>query len=295
MLISVCACTYKREHLKDTLESLDALTVPENAEIEIVIVDNDPNQFGKAIVEEFSAHSTLPVNYSFAGKRNISFARNQCIENANGEWVAFLDDDEVADSEWLVNLLQTATDHDADIAWGQVVSLYYPETPEWIIEGGFFERTIHETGKVLSTCAANSTLVKRSAINDQRFDLSYGLSGGEDSEFFNRLHLNGAKIVYCKEAKVSEYIEHNRLNIEFLKARKYRIGCTYTKYRTNDYSNLDTIKYFFDVLAKLIVTTISIPFFALKGKASYYKKLLQMYDKLGKLNYLFNKEVKDIY
>ena len=43
----------------------------------------------------------IDISYIHAPARNISIARNACVEAATGKWIAFIDDDELASENWL--------------------------------------------------------------------------------------------------------------------------------------------------------------------------------------------------
>ena len=295
MLISICMCTYKRDHLFDTLQSLANLTVPADAKIEVVVVDNDEQLYGQSIIEKAKENYPHQLSYHSEPKKNISAARNKCLNSANGDWVAFIDDDEVAAKDWLINLYNTAIKYESDAVFGRVISTYPANTPEWIIQGGFFDRKERETGTELSSGACNCTLVKTSAIDSQLFDLAYGLSGGEDADFFHRLHKKGKKLVYCQEAIVSEEIEKNRLNIDFLINRKVRIGSSFSKYRYEDKPITTKIPYIAKnvliLIGELLATLVSYPF----GKARCYKWLLKSADRYGKIKYFYKKNLQELY
>ncbi|MCU4674829.1 glycosyltransferase family 2 protein [Catenovulum sp. 2E275] len=295
MLISVCICTYKRAHIVNTLASINRLNLPPLASLEVIVVDNDSAQFAKELIEQVRIDFKYPLYYLTQNEQNISAARNLCLDKASGEWIALMDDDEVADENWLLNLYSSALQYQADIVCGRVHSTYPAGTEKWIIEGGFFDRKRHANGKVLTSCAANCTLINAAKINGRRFDLSYGRTGGEDAEFFNGLHLSGCKIVYCDDALVSEEVEKNRLNIGYLITRKMRIGATYSKYRFSQQSAAQKCIY----VAKnacLAITGLLTTLFCLPlGKAVYYNKYLNFIDKYGKLKFLLTGKVKTMY
>jgi len=60
----------------------------------IVVVDNDHLRSAETCVLKFSAASPVPIRYYVEPRQNIALARNKAIENANGDFAAFLDDDE---------------------------------------------------------------------------------------------------------------------------------------------------------------------------------------------------------
>lgn len=295
MLISICMCTYQRDHLFDTLMSLAQLNISDEIQIEVVVVDNDEHLYGQKIVKKLDSVYPFNIVYASEPKKNISAARNMCLNQANGEWIAFIDDDEVADKNWLMNLYHAANQYQADAVFGRVISTYPENTARWIIDGGFFDRKERVTGTELTSGACNCTLVNTKAIDGQLFDLVYGLSGGEDADFFHRLYKRGKKLVYCQEAIVSEEIEMNRLNIDFLISRKIRIGSSFSKYRYENKPVQHKLIYIVKNVCFLIIesltTLLTYPF----GKVLFYKWLLKSADRYGKLKYFYQNKLQDLY
>jgi len=290
-------CTYQRDHVVDTLKSIAQLRLPEHVKLEVIVVDNDEQGYAKELVTDQAELMDIPVFYRQESAKNIALARNCSINNTNGEWVAFIDDDEVADPHWLAQLLSTAQTYQADAVFGRVKSTYPNNTPEWIIESGVFERPPVSNGQEVTSGATNSTLVSQTAIKKYqlKFDSNYGLTGGEDADFFYRLYQHGGKLVCSNEAFVSEEVASNRLNIHYLLKRAIRIGETYTRYRIQKTPMVNKLAYFIDVLLKLItllfIVLIKLPF----GQSKYAKPLLQLVDKYGKIKALFTTKTVKLY
>ncbi|WP_232784152.1 glycosyltransferase family 2 protein [Moritella sp. Urea-trap-13] len=297
MLISICMCTYQRDHVVNTLQSIAGLRLPDYVNLEVIVVDNDEQGYAEKLVKEQAKRMDIPVHYHQKIAKNIALARNCSLNNTQGEWVAFIDDDEVADPDWLAQLLSTAQTYQADAVFGRVKSTYPSHTPQWIIESGVFERPAVTNGQEVTSGATNSTLVNQAAINKYqlKFDANYGLTGGEDADFFYRLYQHGGKLVCSTEAFVSEEVASNRLNINYLLRRARRIGETYTRYRMQQAPLVNKFAYFSDLLLKLIVllfiVLIKLPF----GQSKYAKPLLQLVDKYGKIKALFSTDTVKLY
>jgi succinoglycan biosynthesis protein ExoM len=135
--IDIGVCTYRRASLDEALLSLAVLTVPDGTKLRIVVADNDTVPSAQARVD--GLRSTIPheIAYVHCPASNISIARNACLENATGDFLAFIDDDEDASEEWLVELLATANDTRADVVLGPVRSVYSETAPAWMREGDF--------------------------------------------------------------------------------------------------------------------------------------------------------------
>ncbi|PKH07193.1 glucosyltransferase [Moritella sp. Urea-trap-13] len=290
-------CTYQRDHVVNTLQSIAGLRLPDYVNLEVIVVDNDEQGYAEKLVKEQAKRMDIPVHYHQKIAKNIALARNCSLNNTQGEWVAFIDDDEVADPDWLAQLLSTAQTYQADAVFGRVKSTYPSHTPQWIIESGVFERPAVTNGQEVTSGATNSTLVNQAAINKYqlKFDANYGLTGGEDADFFYRLYQHGGKLVCSTEAFVSEEVASNRLNINYLLRRARRIGETYTRYRMQQAPLVNKFAYFSDLLLKLIVllfiVLIKLPF----GQSKYAKPLLQLVDKYGKIKALFSTDTVKLY
>src|SRR5208337_800579 len=105
--ISVCICTYKRPRfLKRLLGKLADQETGGLFTYSVVVADNDQLQSAKAVVSDFAARSTVPVTYCVEPQQNISLTRNKAIENATGDFIAFIDDDEFPTKRWLLALFE---------------------------------------------------------------------------------------------------------------------------------------------------------------------------------------------
>ncbi|MEZ9229579.1 glycosyltransferase family 2 protein [Vibrio amylolyticus] len=298
MLISVCMCTYKRTHLEKTLISVENLELPKNTKLEVIVVDNDIEQSAHPIVSNHARNSIYQCHYISEPMKNISIARNAYLQAANGQWIASLDDDEIADSDWLSNLLKTADEFDSQVVFGVVKPIFPTEVPCWIEQGEFFVRKEHRTGTNLTSGGAGCTLASTKVFRDHdiKFDKSYGLSGGEDAELFYRIYKLGYRLTYCREAFVSEAIEPHRLTGSFLTKRAFRIGQTYTSYRLpKNADSWNRTKYFAILMPKVcltfFLTLVTLPF----GKKHYFKHWLKLCDILGKTSVVFGTTTVELY
>jgi glucosyl-dolichyl phosphate glucuronosyltransferase len=98
--ISVVIITRNRaEWLRDVLNSL---TMQSRSADEVVVVDNSSTDTTKEVVMSFG--DKMNIKYVFESKRGIPQARNAGITKASGEIIAFIDDDCVADPNWLKNI-----------------------------------------------------------------------------------------------------------------------------------------------------------------------------------------------
>src|SRR5262249_12102328 len=76
--------------------------------------------------------------------------------------------------------------------------------------------------------AGNSLIdLQHPASRGERFDLAFGKSGGEDTDFFDRIYRNGGRFDYAATALVTERLAVDRQNLAWFLRRRYRSGQTH--------------------------------------------------------------------
>ncbi len=225
--VDVLMCTFRRVEVAETLASLDQQTLPDGVTLRIIVADNDETPSAEARVKEAAAQMQTPVHYVHAPARNISIARNACLDAATGDWVAFIDDDETAPENWIANLLEAVGDHDG--AFGAALALYPKDAPAWMAAQNVHSNIPERRGNTVETGHTCNALLrwKDTPWMGERFDLSRGKTGGEDTEFFFRIRDLGATFTLAENAVVTEAVVPSRMKLSWLLQRKYRQGQSY--------------------------------------------------------------------
>jgi succinoglycan biosynthesis protein ExoM len=228
--IDVCICTYRRPSLALTLGSVAGQQLPAPLKIRVIVADNDVEPSGEALARSTAQSLGLALHYVHAPSRNISLARNACLDAVEAPLAAFLDDDEIAGPDWLANLLAAKAQTGADVVFGPVRADYAPDAPRWLRRADLhsFQAVTLADGSVRTGYTSN-TLMSREAIGPARFDLSLGQSGGEDTEFFARLYGAGVKLAAAPRALVSEPVPPARARLGWLLERSFRSGQTHAR------------------------------------------------------------------
>lgn len=227
--VSVCICTYKRPHglhrLLGSLAQLDPTSPPR----EIIVVDNDAAGSAEPVIQRARA-AGLDVRYEVEPRRGIAHARNRSVAPAQGEFVAFIDDDEEADPLWLAALHGEVIRRGADGGIGPVIPVFPPHAPRWLADGGFYDRPRPATGTVLRyhSCRTGNALVRRRlmAALPGPFDERFGLTGGEDTYFFGGLVTAGAIMIAVDHAIVREHLSANRARARWILWRRFILGAS---------------------------------------------------------------------
>jgi glycosyltransferase involved in cell wall biosynthesis len=232
--VVICIITFHRLHgLQRLLESLKELTfeVVERPDWQVVVVDNDAQASASEIVDQIRMRFPVSILYGVEPCQGIAAARNQAIRLApECDFIAFIDDDEVAHPAWLDQLLRVQKDYQADIVTGPVLPDFEEPPPTWIIRGHFFNRRRLKTGTQVHFAATHNILVKYVWTQklDGPFDMRFNLTGGSDSHFSRRVIQGGGKVVWADEAIVTEYNPPNRVKAGWLLQRSFRIAYTTT-------------------------------------------------------------------
>ncbi|MXN66627.1 glycosyltransferase [Stappia sp. GBMRC 2046] len=223
-VISVVMCTVgKARSAADCVASVLAQTLADGMSLEIVVVDNSASGIAQHWVEAAAAAGD-PVRYVHEPRPGISHARNAGVAEAKGEFLAFIDDDEVAEPDWLSNLFRALEAHSADIATGPVVPVFEGMDRLGFDPAPFFfgEREAMETGATLEAARTGNVLfrVGRCLSEPEPFNPKLGRSGGEDTDLTYRLHLKGRKIIWVADAVVHEYWPQEKASLPAFLRRK---------------------------------------------------------------------------
>jgi glycosyltransferase involved in cell wall biosynthesis len=279
--ICVCICTYKRPQLlQRLLERLESQSTEACFTYSIVVVDNDHLQSAKQVVMEQRAASRIPLTYCVESQQNIALARNLAVQNATGDYIAFIDDDEFPAPDWLLTLFKACNQHHADGVLGPVKPYFENEPPHWVIKGKFFERPTHETGFTIDwTEGRTGNLLFRRQILEgigEPFRAEYG-SGGEDRDFFTRMIRKGHVFIWCNEAIAYEVVPPRRWQRGFMLKRALLRGKVDLVDPASRWRNL--AKSAIAIPAYILV----LPFLLLLGQHMFMKFLIKTFDHLGRV------------
>ncbi|MCX7900607.1 MAG: glycosyltransferase, partial [Methylocystis sp.] len=157
---------------------------------------------------------SVEISYHCEPRRNIALARNKAVGGARGAFIAFIDDDEFPQPDWLATMVAACERLDAAGVLGPVRPHFEQSPPDWIVKGRFCERPEYPTGRLMSgsECRTGNVLFRREIIADlvEPFDPAFG-SGGEDVDFFQRLIGRGRSFRWCNEGAVYETVPKERL------------------------------------------------------------------------------------
>lgn len=126
MKLSIIICTYNRaELLQKSINSLSGQEVQPD-DWELIVVDNNSTDSTRTVVSKFPW-----VRYVFEPNQGLSHARNRGLEEASGDWVAYVDDECQMPSLWVGNILSLINAHRPKVFGGPIYPWYEGDKPLW--------------------------------------------------------------------------------------------------------------------------------------------------------------------
>lgn len=236
--ISIVICTFNRHDLlRKALESVVALRNPENIPVTLVVVDNSDDSNALPMIETMRPRLPYPLLGIAAHPANISVARNAGVAAAPDEIVAFMDDDQQLDPNWLTAVSEGLSALPHDVLFGAVEPvLETPDKADATVLGLFSRRLSAAAGTDLfamgpakthgiALATNNCVFRKTTALTDAApFDPAFGNGGGEDYDLFCRLERRGRRFGWLPAARALEFVPSKRCDPAYLERRFYAGG-----------------------------------------------------------------------
>ncbi|MCQ2311367.1 MAG: glycosyltransferase [Paludibacteraceae bacterium] len=185
MQISVIIPTYQpRDYLWQCLDALRQQTLPSN-QWEVILILNGPKEpYLSAIQEHISNLHSSNIRLLYTDQAGVSHARNIGLDNAQGEYITFIDDDDYVSPAFLEELLSQATPQIVSLCNVHAFSDEQTHLPNYF-EDAYLEHAngglqpFYKARKFFSSACLK--LIHRNIIANRRFNEHY--KNGEDSLF----------------------------------------------------------------------------------------------------------------
>jgi glycosyltransferase involved in cell wall biosynthesis len=238
--ISVAICTWNRcGLLRQTLQRLTEIAVPPGFQWEVMVVNNNSSDATNEVAAAFSG--VLPLRLLEERRPGTSYARNLALSDAEGDYLAFIDDDVLVADQWLAALHDAATRHPGVQAFSGPIEPWFTTAPDPELMAAFpalangfcgldygpAEIRLRP-GQPLFT--ANLAIARRAA-EGLRFNPALGGTAGsgvcgEDVDFMARLAARGGTVVWIPQMGVKHYVDPSRMTLEYLTRFYYDRGRT---------------------------------------------------------------------
>lgn len=231
--VSVVVCSHTDERwqlLSAALESLADQTCPPDEVI--LVIDHNPTLLTKA--RSAFPDALVIENTSTSG---LSGARNSGVMAASGEVIAFLDDDAVAEPDWLERLLApyedtrvVAVGGRVDPSWEAGKPEWFPEEFNWVVGCTYTGHRL-DPGPVRNVIGCNMSLRRAAIESAGGFRAELGRSGAqpagdEETELSIQVTRNqpGSVVWYEPAAVVSHFVPSARTTWTYFGRRCFAEG-----------------------------------------------------------------------
>jgi glycosyltransferase involved in cell wall biosynthesis len=231
--VSVIISVYSKARLGYLLDCIESLRKQSVKPDEIVVVlDPDPG-----LTEFYRSTLVGDVKIVVSGGYGLSNARNAGVRSVNGEIVAFIDDDAVADRHWLMNLLKSYERPGVVGVGGLIKPLWeggcpkwFPEELNWVV--GCSYKGLPESKAFVRNPIGCNMSFRRSVFEKAGYFKSeigrFGkkLLAGEETEFSIRIlqKIPNSKIISDPSAVVRHRVEKSRTGLNYLWRRSFYEG-----------------------------------------------------------------------
>ncbi|MDJ1430964.1 glucosyl-dolichyl phosphate glucuronosyltransferase [Halostagnicola sp. A-GB9-2] len=182
MKVSVVICTYAMERYDVFSECVDSVLAQTYDPLETVIVVDGNEDVFERVENDYGEHEGVTLHCNDENK-GISYSRTKGAELADGEVVAFIDDDAVAEPDWIDELARVYEETDANAVGGHVAADWVTEKPDffpaefyWLV--GCDERGMGEHMEELrNTYGSNISYRRDVFLNVGGYDQNTGRKG----------------------------------------------------------------------------------------------------------------------
>ena len=235
VVISAVICSYNRyETLGAAIESLENQSL-ERCGYEILVVDNSPD--GEHSAEYGLRYQSRPgMSWIIEKTAGLSNARNVGLLNAKGNYVCFMDDDAVADYDWLryVMLAFDMFGERAAVVGGRVEPIWETSRPKWLHDEYLGHLSLLDlrgaVPRVLGTreylVGTNISFRAAALRASGGFSTQLGRKGNgqallsnEENEVCQKLRAQSEMIIYSPDAIVQHRVDGSRLTQDWFRRR----------------------------------------------------------------------------
>ncbi len=228
MIVAIGIITRGRNSLlKSCLESISSLTLPaEKVRVHLILVDNNPNGEARAPFDQ--VHFPFDSSYVHEKQRGIVKARNRVLvasANLHADVLGFIDDDELAHPDWLVEGLRMLNE-DFEVSTGPCLFEFEEAIPDWVTKTEIFGEKDRRDGSLDKASSTRNVFVNMHFIlqNDLSFNDAFNDTGGSDTFFFKEAKKAGARTYWNTRQVVTERIPAHRTRLSWILKRNLRLG-----------------------------------------------------------------------
>jgi len=256
--VSVVIPTYNRkDSLAESVKSVFSQKYPKK-NYEIVVADDGSNDGTKGRVLELSQNLKRKIRYFAQKNSGPAAARNLGIKKSIGEIICFIDDDCVADKNWLRELIKGYKNKEVGGVGGNIL----PSSVNSIIEEYVEYVGLFDQKNFIPDFLATANASYRRGLLEKIGGFDENLVTGEDRDLGIRSRIEGYALKYAEKAIVHH--RHRTTLIGLIK-QQYGYGRG-TRQLYNKYPEKFSLKWKIACqLGRVVFRLVVLPYFSLKG------------------------------
>jgi glucosyl-dolichyl phosphate glucuronosyltransferase len=231
MRITVAICTWNRARLlKQTLERVELLALPEGIDWELVVVNNNSTDETDEVIDSFKKR--LPLRRLFEPVPGLSNARNRAVAEAGGDYIVWTDDDVLVDENWLASYREAFLRWpEAAVFGGPIEPWFDKEPPRWLLQvwpsvsGAYGARDFGPESVPLSADVlpfggnyAMRMIEQRQNPYDPRLGVRPDSAvGGEETTLIKKLLAEGRSGWWIPRARIKHFVPSHELTTRYLR------------------------------------------------------------------------------
>lgn len=235
MKVSVVICTYSPDMFDAFTDSVESVLEQTYDDIELVLVVDGNQRLYERVVDTYGGLENVDTHLNEENV-GLSKSRNRGAELATGDVIAFLDDDAVADEQWIEELVAVYEEENAIAVGGKMVGnwvagkpSFLPEEFYWLV--GVTHRGFAEPGEEVRNTFGSNISFRREVFDEiGGFDPELGRRGSlniqaEETIFCVRMRERyGRGVVYNPDAVVAHKVFDYRTDPKWLLERAFWQG-----------------------------------------------------------------------
>jgi succinoglycan biosynthesis protein ExoM len=219
--LSIVIPTFRRPAaLRRCVDSCFTQTGLDGLDYELVIVDNCPQQSARDVVASMARAATLRIIYAHEPRPGVSHARNCGVATAHAPLIGFIDDDELAEPNWMAHLLAAQAKFDADVVFGPVLAVIEEDcsADRDFVRDFYTEDCQRPSGPITGLAYSGNVLLRKERCfrGGHAFNPQLGSFGAEDALFFLQLGRTDVSMVWCREAVTHEIVPPPRTTYAYM-------------------------------------------------------------------------------